>query len=139
MAAAGEQQVPLLENAAGACEASSAGATVMTTAPAPATSMTQAMHGSKEAGPEAMYGTGIVQHGAIEELLQHKAGLMIRERLFAPRMQHASRALPIWSSFLKGADSIFQALSEPAAVWRLRETDPVQGERLGLGCAGRAR
>ena len=94
MAAAGEQQVPLLENAAGRdFEASSSGATVMTTAPAPATSMTQAWQGSKEAGPEALYGTGIVQHGAIEELFQHRAGLMIRERLFVPRMQHASRAL----------------------------------------------
>ena len=30
------------------------------------------------------YSTGIVQHGAIEELLHSRAGLMIRERSFSP-------------------------------------------------------
>ena len=77
---------PLLENA----EVFEAPAdTTLTAAPAPASSMCEGQRSSQLEN----YSTGIVQHGAIEELLQSREGLMIRERLFVPRMQHASRAL----------------------------------------------
>ena len=107
-AAAGGQQEPLLENASEAFEAT-AGATApasgmhgesfkappgamvtaapaaVTAAPAPASSMCEGQQhgGSSHSAEPGPYGTGIVQHGAIEELLQSRAGLMIRERLFA--------------------------------------------------------
>ena len=49
------------------------------------TSEQQQPQGSGEAWS---YSTGIVQHGAIEELLHSRAGLMIRERSFSPLRVH---------------------------------------------------